>query len=109
MIHVIATITAQPGTREQLVAAFQEVVPLVHAEAGCIEYGVAIDASTSIERQSDKGSDVLTVIEKWEDEAALKAHLVAPHMATFREKAGPFIAGMELHILEPVGPHSPGK
>jgi len=44
MIHVIAIITAKPGKRDELLAAFRANMPAVHAEAGCIEYGPALDA-----------------------------------------------------------------
>lgn len=39
MIHVIAIITAKPGKRTELLAAFSLIVPLVHAEKGCVKYG----------------------------------------------------------------------
>jgi len=44
MIHVIAIITAKPGKREEVLAAFRANMPAVHGERGCIEYGPAIDA-----------------------------------------------------------------
>src|SRR5690349_20109795 len=43
MIHVIAIITAKPGQRAAVLELFRANVPAVHAEAGCIEYGAAID------------------------------------------------------------------
>ena len=43
MIHVIAIITAKPGNRDAILEAFRANMPAVHAEAGCIEYGPAID------------------------------------------------------------------
>jgi len=44
MIHVVAIITAKPGMRGQILEAFHANMPAVHAEAGCIEYGPAVDA-----------------------------------------------------------------
>lgn len=101
MIHVIATIELKPGTREQFVNEFKQLVPLVHEEAGCIEYGPAVDAVTDIDAQQSKGENSVTVIEKWESLDALKAHLVAPHMGAYREKVKDLVAGTTLHILEP--------
>ena len=43
MVHVLALITAKPGQREALLAAFQENVPNVLAEDGCIEYQATVD------------------------------------------------------------------
>src|ERR1700730_2699558 len=44
MIHVLAIITAKAGQRDKILTAFRANMPAVHAEAGCIEYGPAIDA-----------------------------------------------------------------
>ena len=101
MIHVIATIQLNTDSRDAFVAEFNKLVPLVHEEAGCIEYGPAVDAATDIAPQQIKGADVVTVFEKWESLDALKAHLVAPHMGAYREKVKDLVAGTTLHILEP--------
>ena len=50
MIHVLATIEIAPGRREDFLSAFDEVVPDVRAEAGCIEYGPAVDIATPVGR-----------------------------------------------------------
>ena len=55
MIHVIATIETAPGRREAFLAAFQELVPDVRAEKGCLEYGPAVDLAT---QRSDRKSVV---------------------------------------------------
>ena len=101
MIHVLATIELQPGTRDQFLAEFHKVMPFVHAETGCIEYGPTIDAATPIAQQQRAGDNVAVIIEKWESVEALQAHLVAPHMTTYREKVKAFVAGVKLQILEP--------
>ena len=100
MIHVIASIDVQPGKRDEYVALFYELVPLVRAEAGCVEYGPTVDAKSGIERQVAYREDTVTIVEKWESLDALKAHLVAPHMNDFRAKAGGFVVGSTLQILE---------
>ena len=38
MIHVVAIITAKPGMRDQILAAYRDNVAAVHAEDGCIAY-----------------------------------------------------------------------
>jgi quinol monooxygenase YgiN len=99
MIHVIATIDLAPGTREAFLSEFRKIVPEVRAEAGCIEYGPAIDAGTDIAAQAKIGADKVVVIEKWESVAALKAHSVAPHMQAYRPKVKDYVRGMELRVL----------
>jgi quinol monooxygenase YgiN len=102
MIHVIAAIEVVPGRRSELLAEFQKVVPLVQAEAGCIEYGPAIDvANSGIPAQQPVRENVVMVIEKWASLEALKAHLVAAHMQTYRARVKELIAGVQLQILEP--------
>jgi len=101
MIHVIATVDLAPGTREKFLSEFRKLIPDVRAEAGCIEYGPAVDAETDIPIQFRLGADKVVVIEKWETVAALKAHGVAPHMQTYRAKVKDFVKGMELRVLSP--------
>ena len=47
MIHVVAVITAEPGKREEVLAAFRANVPAVRAEKGCIEYGAALETANA--------------------------------------------------------------
>ncbi len=98
MIHVIALLTAKPGKRAALLEEFRKVIPEVHAEDGCIEYGPAIDLAGS---PDSFGEDVLVVIEKWESPEALKAHSVAPHMKAYGERAKVLLAARAVHVLTP--------
>src|SRR4051812_44561890 len=101
MIHVIAVITAKPGQRDTILAAFRANVPNVKAEKGCIEYGAAIDADPALGFQTKWGSDTFLVVEKWESMDALKAHAAAPHMVAYGAKMKEFIANRVIHILQP--------
>ena len=101
MIHVIAVITAKPGKRSEILAHFNANVPNVRAEAGCIEYGAAVDAEGALPIQAKWGADTFLVIEKWESMDALKAHAVAPHMAAYAAKTRELIASRVIHILRP--------
>ena len=42
MIHVLATVTLQAGRRAEFLDHFHRLMPLVHAEHGCLEYGPAV-------------------------------------------------------------------
>jgi quinol monooxygenase YgiN len=44
---------------------------------------------------------MVTVIEKWQDPAALRAHLAAPHMQQFRESVRNLVTGVEIRVLDP--------
>ena len=96
MIHVLAIITAKPGQRGSLLQAFKAIVPTVHAEAGCIEYGPVIDVDGA---DPAFGPDTFVVVEKWETLDALKAHSVAPHMKAYGEKTKDLVAKRAVHVL----------
>ena len=100
MIHVVAIITAQPGQRATLLEAFRAVIPTVHAEAGCIEYGPAVDAEGMGEPTF--GPDSFVVIEKWESREALRAHAKSAHMADYASKTKDMVARRAVHVLDPV-------
>jgi quinol monooxygenase YgiN len=101
MIHVIALITAKPGQRAAILAAFHANMPAVHAEQGCIEYGPAVDAEGAGGIQTKLGPDTFVVIEKWESLEALKAHAASPHMAAYAAKTRDLIASRVIHVLSP--------
>ena len=102
MIHVIATIEVAEGKRDAVLAEFQRLVPLVRAEAGCLEYGPTIDVATNIAAQIPVRRDVVTVVEKWASLEALGAHLQAPHMVEYRGRVKDLVRGVKLQILQPV-------
>ena len=100
MIHVVAIITAEPGRRPTVLEAFQANRPAVLAEAGCIEYGAAIDVEDM--GTAAYGPDAFVVIEKWESVDHLKAHAAAPHMKAYGAKTRDMLASRVIHVLNPV-------
>lgn len=101
MIHVIATIELHAGKREAFLEAFHELMPQVHAEPGCIEYGPAVDVESGIPRQGELRANVAVILEKWESLDHLKAHLAASHMGEYREKVKDLVDSVSLQILQP--------
>ncbi|MEI7684678.1 MAG: putative quinol monooxygenase [Planctomycetota bacterium] len=101
MIHVIATIQVHLGRRQAFLAEFHRLVPLVRAEAGCIEYCPTVDVASGVAIQGPVREDVAVIIEKWESLDALKAHFQAPHMASYREAVKDLVVGVQLQIVEP--------
>jgi quinol monooxygenase YgiN len=100
MIHVIAIITTQPGKRASVLNEFSKVVPLVHAEDGCIEYQPATDAKNAGAAQTALGPDTFVVIEKWASLEALDAHAKSSHMAEYASRVGDMIADRAIHVLD---------
>jgi quinol monooxygenase YgiN len=101
MIHVIATIEVKPGKREAFLAEFHRIVPLVHAEAGCIEYGPTVDVASGLLVQGPLRENIAVIVEKWASLDALKAHTQAPHMADYRIAVKDLVVSVQLQILRP--------
>lgn len=99
MIHVIAIITSVSGKRAELLKAFSKIVPLVHAEEGCVEYQPVTDATNAGAMQTALGSDSFMVIEKWNTMDDLSAHAASDHMAEYGKTAGHMVADRTIHIL----------
>jgi quinol monooxygenase YgiN len=102
MLHLIAVISAKPGQRDALLAAFSANVPNVRAEPGCIEYAATVDAGGFAELQAPLGPDTFIVVEKWAGPEALRAHMASPHMAAYGAQTKDLVAQRLLHILAPV-------
>lgn len=101
MIHVIATIEIQAGTRDQFLREFHQIVPQVRAEEGCLEYGPCCDVATTLSIQPPVRENVVVVVEKWESLDALYLHLEMPHMQDYKERVKDMVLSVLLHVLEP--------
>ena len=101
MIHVVAILTAKPGQRDAMLAAFADYIPIVHTEAGCIEYATVIDAPDMGRIQTKLGDDGFAVIEKWQDVASLAAHGAAPAMAAHSARIKDMVLSRVIHMLSP--------
>lgn len=98
MIHVIATISLNPGCREKFLEIFRANVPNVLHEDGCLSYEPCIDVECKIVAADP---NKITVVESWESLEHLEAHLEAPHMKAYAEKVKDLRNATELKIVEP--------
>lgn len=99
MIHVVAVLTAKPGKREEVLTIFRANIPNVLAEKGCIEYGPTVDAG--FPGVATYGADTFVVIEKWESQDALAAHMKAPHMVAYGAATKDLLAARAVYVLSP--------
>lgn len=99
MIHVIAIITAKAGKRDELLSAFSQVIPLVHAEKGCIEYQPVTDTDNP-GSQSRLGQDSYMVVEKWDSMDDLRAHAASSHMSDYTKNSGHLVADRKVFVLD---------
>ena len=71
MIKVIAESTAYSEHLEEAIALSRKLVEASLKEPGCLEYGLF---------QNTENPCQLTMVESWEDEAALKRHKETAHV-----------------------------
>ena len=87
-VIVVATVIPIPEQRQEVIDAFVDVIPRVHAEEGCDLYAL------------NEGSDRLVMIEKWASAEALDAHARGPLLAELQTRlAGRLIGGLEVQVL----------
>lgn len=79
MFVIAGKITIDPENRDTAVTAATEMMKETHKESGCISYTFSADLE-------DPGC--FRLFEEWELQAALDAHLKAPHMARFQAEIG---------------------
>ena len=99
MIHVLASITIQASEREAFLEIFKANVPKVLEEEGCVEYSATVDFPTELPIQ-ETNPNVVTVVEKWETFAHLRAHFTAPHMLEYKTKVEDMVEDVSLKILQ---------
>ncbi|MGH8796187.1 MAG: putative quinol monooxygenase [Caldimonas sp.] len=78
MILVTGTLQSRADSIDSLRALAIEHVVRSRTEAGCIEHGVAVDATDSLR---------LVFFERWADRAALDAHFKVPASRAFVAQA----------------------
>ena len=99
MIHVLASITVKASECDAFLQIFKANIPKVLKEEGCLEYSATVDFPTELPIQ-ETNSNVVTVVEKWETFAHLKAHFTAPHMLEYKAKVEDMVEDVSLKILE---------
>ena len=101
MITVIASIKVEQDKVVEFVNIFNDNVPNVLEEDGCIEYYPTVDIETGLKVQQVDPS-IVTIVECWESIDALKAHLEAPHMLAYREQTKDLVKEVSIKVLQPV-------
>ena len=85
VLTVVAKLSAKPGKGDELAAVLREQVASVRkAEPDCLVYRL---------HRSKKQPDLFLFYEQYRSEAAFDLHRKAPHLAGFRERREPLVAG----------------
>lgn len=80
---------------DKAISAMEVMIKASREEAGCIEYAYSRDLLDP---------NLLRIIERWTDKAALVSHFGEPHMAAFREAlaaVGPSDLQVRMYEAEP--------
>ncbi len=97
-VVVVTTVIPLPEHRDEVIAAYTETIPKVHAEEGCELYAL------------HQGKDRLVMIEKWASREALGAHAQGAALAAMRPKMeGKTTGPAEVLVLEAVPAGEPGQ
>jgi quinol monooxygenase YgiN len=92
MVKLIARLRTQPGQGAAVASALLALAGPSRAEAGCMLYDVC---------RSQASPDELLVLEEWQSQEALDAHMATPHFQAFIASVGSALAGEpELTLLE---------
>ncbi len=95
MIIVEGSARIPEGAWGQAQAAMEIMIKASREEAGCIEYAYSRDLIDP---------NLLRIIERWKDKAALVSHFAEPHMAVFRAalaEVGPQDLQVRMYEAEP--------
>lgn len=98
MIVVAGHLSIDPAHRDAALAAIATGVAATRQEAGNLDYRFSPDLDEP---------DRFNLIERWEDEDAMNAHMASPHLAEFLTAIGPCLAGQAEVIRYDVSGSSP--
>lgn len=99
MIHVIASISTTPGNRQKYLDVLETFLENIRSENGCIEYGPVSELDLRHPAQSLSGDETVTILERWSNEAALRAHFEAPHMHEYRSRIRDLVDSVRLQVF----------
>lgn len=84
MIIVNGHLTIDPAQRDAAEAAIADAVAATRAEPGNVDYRFSADLADP---------NRINMVEIWEDQAAIDAHMGTEHLAAFMAAIGPCVAG----------------
>lgn len=89
-IVVVATARPLPEHRDEVLAAFERAIPLVHGEKGCEKYAL------------HEAPDAFVMIERWADGEATQAHVAGePFKALSAALEGKLASDLDVVVLTP--------
>ncbi len=94
MISLVAKLPIKEGKMDEAIAAFKELMVQVAKEEGTLSYTI---------NRPQKDPNMLVVMERYKDRAALDFHSSTAHFKAFFAKSGALMAGRpELTVMDEV-------
>jgi len=91
MIIIIVRAEVDPAALETVEAAMAAMMRATWEEPGCLSYSMAVE---------DRARGVITIVERWQDQAAIDRHFAMPHMAAFGAALMPHVRGMDAKMYD---------
>ncbi|MDF2544452.1 MAG: antibiotic biosynthesis monooxygenase [Herbinix sp.] len=93
MIKVVAKNKVMDDKIEHVIKLYEELVIETRKEVGCITYDLFQDV---------KDPSVVTMIEEWESQEKLDAHMITEHFKKIVPMVGEFVLQGEVNIYQQV-------
>ncbi|MBW2622659.1 MAG: antibiotic biosynthesis monooxygenase [Deltaproteobacteria bacterium] len=94
MIGIIAKLPIKEGMEDEFIAAFKELKVEVAKDKGALAYSL---------NKVNSEPNVFYIVERYEDQEAVKLHGSTDHFKAFNAKVPPFLAGRpEIIMLEEI-------
>jgi len=99
VIIVIARIEVDPVDLDRLRPALDAMMRATWEESGCLSYSVAIE---------NEAGGVISVVERWADEAAMQEHVGSAHLAAFKRAMEGVTKFADVRAFDVIGERSFG-
>lgn len=93
MLIIIGRAEADAADVAALQDALSQLMAATRAEPGCISYSLAVEDPGDAGRPA-----VVSITERWADEAALRSHFGQPHMAAFNKVAAGKLRNLDVKL-----------
>lgn len=93
MIIVIARATFDPACLAELRPLLEDMMRATWEESGCLSYSMLIES---------EAEGIGMIVERWDSEASLQAHLASPHLAAFNMATAGMLQSVDARLYDVV-------
>jgi len=93
MVIVIGEMVVRKENLKEFLEEVERMEEVTRKEDGCISYAMALD---------DEAEGIISIAERWRDEASLRVHLATDSVKGFIERCGPMIVSMSGNLYDAI-------